>query len=410
MDDSTTRRSFLAGLAATIGGLLLPGRRIAADERTVEGLVVHEWGVMVLGSSDSKTVLEAPAQMLGGLPPFVPLHGERFQPKVTAHGWDKPVLHFYGRGGQEVSLTVGTPLGQPTAYWPDPELVVREQVFSDEREMMVYGVTEAIGMKWSGTLDERPSTRPRDVDPDHWWNALRRVPGLYFNQDGASERFVFYEGTARQDPTVTVRVTAEEVTLENHHPAASGPVALIVLDGERRSVRVVDSIEGDGRVVLSRREVLDRPASARDVLRSVEELCRTFGLTDEEGRAIAEAWRPDLLRPLGLLVISRMPPALYDEMFPLEVAPEPTEIVRVGLVIDTLRGQGERGAWLTSLDEHLDRHATALGSDRFEDRETASHRLAQLEDLAVGRLERLVTSPDTEVVRRARLLLERLSD
>jgi hypothetical protein len=60
-----------------------------------EKFVVHEWGVQVIGRAQGGSVLTAPDELLGGLPRFV---GRNVTPlRFEFHGWDKPVIHFYGR-------------------------------------------------------------------------------------------------------------------------------------------------------------------------------------------------------------------------------------------------------------------------------------------------------------------------
>jgi hypothetical protein len=54
-------------------------------------------------------------------------------------------------------------------------------------------------MIWSGTLSAKPLKAPAVVDPAHWWAAARNIDGAkWFNAGDQSERFIFYEATARQ--------------------------------------------------------------------------------------------------------------------------------------------------------------------------------------------------------------------
>jgi hypothetical protein len=137
-----------------------------------------------------------------------------------------------------------------------------------------------------------------------------------------------------------------------------------------------------------------------------EQQWRSAGMTAEEARAIVDVWRDDLLHRPGFLVISRMPPELYDRMFPLKVTPEPDERVRVGMVFDTLGGQPERAKWLVSLDQTVATWAKQLGSEDFKQRQAAARKFAALGDLAEPYLKDLAGDPDPEVARSAQALLK----
>jgi hypothetical protein len=220
------------------------------------------------------------------------------------------------------------------------------------------------------------------------------------------ERFLFYEATAFQDPTVTAELAAETMTLRNAHERDSGPVLVIANDGLARRAARVPSVPAKGEATLARAALLEK-LGAEDALLA---LCRAqwtgFGMTEAEAKATVATWRSDLLETIGVLVVSRMPREVYNRMFPLSVDPRPKELVRVGMVFDALAGQPLRARWLPGLPRTLDRLGRQLGDESYETRIAARRRLERIGELAKPFLERWAKSDDPEVAVTARRLLE----
>ena len=181
-------------LAATVLCLAAGAR---ADEPPAQ-FRVHEWGVHIRslarvnsdlspfapkpdGEKEPNGVLLPPRTMVDGLPGFVLRHDKEYTPKAQYRNWNKPVIHFYGAEGKDISVEVRTPQGRPIAYWPKPTLI------EDTVWMMGSGMTDAVGMKWQGKLVAKPKDGQLPAAPEgHWWGALRQVPGLYLQTDGGT--------------------------------------------------------------------------------------------------------------------------------------------------------------------------------------------------------------------------------
>jgi hypothetical protein len=246
-------------------GWLAAARAGEAPEKPAR-FAVHEWGVQVRtvgrlayeqplackpdGHVEMRPVQEpggktgslfsAPDELVAGLPGFVLRHAAAYRPKYrNVGGWDKPVLHFYGAEGLEVSVQVLTPRGRPLAYWPKPAMVEKER-----KGNWIAG-TDLLGLAWKGRLSAKPAGKVAEVPAGHWWGTVREVPGLWLNAGADSERFVFYEASALGDPTLVGRVGADELTIENTHTAGTGQVVVIVNDGaERRFAGMGDLAKG----------------------------------------------------------------------------------------------------------------------------------------------------------------------
>lgn len=388
------------------------------DQPAAQKFIVHEWGVQVrtlakvkvsLGDTSYKdanlmVAMIPPAELISDLPAFVLRHGSNYTPQRTERDWKKPLIHLYGPAGLEVGIEILTPLGTPLAYWPKPKYIERSFSF------MGSTIQTAVGMKWSGklaTMADGNHTLAK-VDEKHWWNIVRKVPSRYFQTDDGTERFVFYEATAVQEPSIAASISADVLKLQNTQPVASGPILMIANDLGTRHFMQIDTLDANAETVIKKEDLLKADGDEKNLLAACTSQWKTMGMTEAESQAIVETWKPDLLDRAGLLVISRISPALYEQMFPLKITPKPDELVRVGMVFDTLAGQGQRMAWLPSLKTAMGTWSKDLADANEAIRNQAGNRLAQTQDLFRDMLENLSKSPDPEVNARASRLLEML--
>ena len=290
----------------------------------LEKFVVHEWGVQVRsmarvkvavgmtahGEGKLMSALIPPMALTDDLPAFVLRHSGNYTPERTQRMWKKPVIHLYGPEGLEVGIEVHTPLGTPWAYWPEPTLI--EGSFS----FMGSTIRTATGMKWSGKLlrEAGAGNGPIKIDEKHWWHTVREVPSRYFQTEGGTERFVFYEGTAVQGPAVTADLSVEVLKLHNTGSAPSSQILVIVNDLSTRRFMVVDPLPANGEAIIKREDMLKAEGDEAKLLGACAAQWQSLGMTEAESQAIVETWKPDLLDRPGMLVISRIPAALYDQM------------------------------------------------------------------------------------------------
>jgi len=383
----------------------------ATPARAAESdLIVHEWGVAIRQQTSHGSVLSSPAELVSGLPSFVVC--QKSERTLQPQGWDKPVIWFHGPDGIKVNVRVMASQGFATANFPSAELLTRTFSHSDRKAMMVSLLTESAGFRWEGTLTREPAQKVLEVPKDHWWQIARSAGGLYFNAKDASERFLFYEATAFQEPMVTASVDANAITLHNAYEAPSGQAILLLNSADKHYLRVVETIDAKGAMILRKDEVTKVARSGEDVVAACAGQWKSFGMTGPEAEAIAAVWREDLLKPQRILLISRMPAKLYEAMFPLTISPSPKELVRVGMVFDALESQSEAPSWLPDLpdiQEMLAKAARGLGSNDWKERDEASRELEKLGNRARDTLEELVNSKDPEVKSRAGVLLKKIT-
>lgn len=379
-----------------------------------EPFVVHEWGVYVRsiviphinqghGKTIPSTLLTAPRELLNGLPDFVLRHETAYTPRQEHRAWDKPVLHLYGPEGLAISVEVRTPQGHPLAYWPKPNFI--EEI----NWRMGSGVSAVNGLVWNGTLAAQAPAEIKSAREGHWWNALREVPGMWFKTAAGSERFIFYEASAVQQPTLQAWVAEDMLKLTNHDVVPTGRVLVLFNDGNERHFLVAESVPGNGSITVSRADLMRAPGNEAELLTACRAQWESFGMTAQEASAIVESWKPDLLNHLGLMVLSRMPEILYEQMFPLTIKPAPDKRVRAGVIFDHLPGNAARASWFPRLEASMKAWALDLGADDFAVRRRAADRFAELSDLAAPFLETLQKqSTDVEIRTTAKSLLDAL--
>lgn len=368
-----------------------------ADKPT--GLLVHEWGVLIRGNT-SAPLLTTPNELISGLPDFVIAHEEKYTVQKVYRPWTKPVIHFYGDYRGDVNVQLLTALGRPLVYWPPPQLLT--ETFWN----MGDGTIDAVGMVWKGRITDQQPGRTPDVEAKHWWSTARRIPGLYFESEKGSDRFIFYEGTAHQPATVTGKVTGDTLTISNTHDADSGTVLVVIVDGMDRYLHAVENVPGGESVAVNRKDIMSRKATPKQILEACRQQWITFGMTTDEARHIVDIWADDLVNTTGFVMISRLPRPIYDKIFPLKITPKPDRTVRVGLIFDSLGGNPDRAKWLATVGPRVKKLIANLGNDSFHVRRDARFELARIGDMAKAELTIAAKSGDAETREVAKELLE----
>lgn len=371
-----------------------------AAEGEKSGLVVHEWGVLTRKNTFPETVGAAEA-LLESLPGFVGRHAG-YKPEQMFRPWTKPVLHFYGKE-QKIAVDILTPTGRPVAYWPMPMLL--EETFW----IMGDGLRDAVGMRWEGKLTKEKPGNIKEVSEGHWWAKIREVGGLWLETSEASERFLFYEGTGISDPAVMGRIEGDVLLLENRNAEESGRVLVIMNDGEERFLGAVDKIAAGGVVELKKADLMGKPVAREALEKAAEQQWLSFGMTEEEATMIVSVWADDLWENRGFLVVSRMPPKIYDaHVFPIDIEPKPDELVRAAVIFDTMPGVAGRVGWLPKLRPQILELLGGLGSANPLVREKATSGIAMYGDLAREVLEEVAGEGDIESKMRVKRLLGKL--
>lgn len=388
---------------------------VAAEKEEKKGLVVHEWGVLVRQNTTPETVGAADA-LLASLPGFVGKHGSSYKPRPMIQVFRKPVLHFYGEE-QEVVLQIMTPSGRPMAYWPMPRYLEGHR----QKSVGPGAYFDAVGMIWNIKLTEAKPGIVQDVEDDHWWAKIRTVDSLWVETKEAlgehgrpvikpgAEKFLFYEATGRSEPTVKARIEGDMLHLDNGDGEDAGPILVIVNNGKERYLEVVDKIEAGRMATIKKAEMMAEPTTLDVVREAAREQWLSYGMTEEEATMIVSVWEEDLWETKGFLVVSRMPSSIYDkQIFPIDINPEPAELVRAAVIFDNLPGLNGRLEWLPGFNVKLEKLLGGLGSADPRVREAATSGLAEYGDLAMEVVKKGMLSEDPETKMRSESLFKKL--
>jgi hypothetical protein len=209
----------------------------------------------------------------------------------------------------------------------------------------------SVGLRWQSLIlspQRQAWMSPPEVPDDprfRWWLKLREVPSAWIAREGETERFLYYDGpTTARSPLVA--------TLEGDNLALSpcdvfnesGRTSRDYFPDKQKSCLLVDSrempVQGcafrpvsvlGGRHVMALKD--QTWFSGDDVERALLEMLLQQGLNGAEAAGLLDSWRERFFQSPGQRLLTLLTRSEYDRMCPLKVRPEPTEIVRVGIVL-----------------------------------------------------------------------------
>lgn len=331
-----------------------------------DGLVVHEWGTNTVVSASDGTLELGLQHEEEDLPPFVydRLRATAAYPKTTAvtTKMETPILYFYAKDALDVSVRVDFPTGILTQWYPGA-LDFRPQILWENPLSMTSkpqdpAMDPTVSLptlqceeryRRNGWLDwgrfrvlGRSEVAPAPPDAPkaaYTWSYARDVEANYvLFPSGESERFLFYRGLSNAVPPVTVRALGsnEQGRKLVLNAAGGAPAANVFV------VRVEDGraafTESQSGVAAGAELEMSVPANADLV--SIEtystalggamtRALETQGLFHDESVAMVNTWKRQWFETPGIRVLYFAPRVWTDATIPLQLAPTPTELVRV---------------------------------------------------------------------------------
>jgi hypothetical protein len=202
-------------------------------------------------------------------------------------------------------------------------------------------VVESVGLHWQSlivTPDRLPWMSPAEVGPDprfDWWKRLRDVDCSWVSSRGETERFLYYDGPVGAQAPVSFRMGPAGLAITRHSPPQVDPDGVVWPEDLLVSVTPAgvvmkwatgsawkDSIKLTGVAPRS-------PEHASDNFRHALE---RHGLTPSEANGVVTCWEPAFFRTPGLRYLRLLSRDDYDKLCPLTVRPEPSTLVRVGVL------------------------------------------------------------------------------
>ena len=173
-----------------------------------------------------------------------------------------------------------------------------------------------------------------------WWNRLREVPSSWVCNRGESERFLYYDGPTENPSPVMVLVDGRQLAIDAqgqyYNATYSRDLFFIqVKEQEISACHQVMTVSNDSNDLIF--ETANRPFSGDQVSQKLLELLVNKGLSSDEAAGLVDCWRPQFFETPGRRLLTVFGKDEYDELCPISVSPEPTELARVGIVLTELR-------------------------------------------------------------------------
>ncbi len=376
--------------------------RAARDATALDkGLVVHEWGsVMVLANHDGATV-----GYLGDdksdLPPFVHTIEQHMQdqPMVIR----KPILYFYTKQNNQLlgQVAIHARHGLITQWYPKATSVQPRYHGQLPDHLPVANGN----IHWSGvrlfTDGSQDASLPA-VDADHpWWHIARDVDAATVTVNGESEKFLFYRGVNRFGSKVTVKGSESDGRYALHNTGKHtirNAVMMRVNEG-RAVYQLVPALEPGQKVTVSLADASDWTADT-SLARFTEQL-EADGLFPKEADVVRRIWGKFFFKREGVRLLYVMPEPRADELLRFSIHPRPADVARTLIV--QVECATER------MTHRIAELIAQLGDQDYKVRERAQRQLERLDRFAEALLRKAVAeSHDVEVRERAEAILKKL--
>ncbi len=320
------------------GGNGSPGSGDIASPR----LVAHEWGTFTSMQSSLGETMDGMAHEDEPLPKFV--HGRadlltrnpcvltkgglEFCPKNVTQKLETPVIYFYG-DASEVTVKVDFPRGIISQWYPG--VASFAPAINALRDGAVVG---GGSMTWIGKLDPNlgdadfPAVAATDI-----WAPSRRVKSLPVRISGRSdekERFIFYRGLGSFDPALRIHsVSDSELAIRNDSRQPIPNAYLLHVEESGGFVKSLGAIGAAGsKQVLLLSGRLGADSFIAQAKQEVKQGLVASGLTDDESQAMVDTWERSYFKIPGTRVLYIVPREWTDQLLPIKITPQPTELVR----------------------------------------------------------------------------------
>jgi hypothetical protein len=304
-----------------VAGITIKLRRTSTANTAKENrLVVHEWGTFTSIAGKDGVALEwRPLNGSADLPKFVHTmqdgrglrHGPTKADLTTLVRMETPVIYFYTNREMDITAEVKFPKGKITEWYPQARSV-------------------AAGVNW-GSLKLAPDAAfnlPADSSNNHYYAARETdsAPVQVCGTNGRpveQEKFLFYRGAGSFDLPLSVKLANDHLDLVNRSKEEISRLIIFENRNGRVGYRVIDHFLGETAI---ERSPLDKDLEA--VIRDLRQVLVSSGLYEKEADAMIKTWRNSWFEE-GMRVFYILPRAITDSTLPLQIDPQPAELVRV---------------------------------------------------------------------------------
>lgn len=311
---------FCAALVLVTGIAIKLRHTSTANASKENRLVVHEWGTFTSIAGKDGIALEwRPLNGSTDLPKFVHtmqdglgLRHVRSKAELSALvRMETPVLYFYSNQEMNITAEVSFPKGKITEWYPQARSV-------------------DAGINW-GSLKITPGAAfnyPADYSDNHYYAARETdaAPVQVCGSNGKpaeQEKFLFYRGVGSFDLPLSVKLTNDRLSLHNRSTEEISRLIIFENRNGKIGYRVIDKFSGEN---ISERPQLDQNLDA--LIRDLRQTLISSGLYDKEADAMIKTWSNSWFEE-GMRVFYILPRRITDATLPLQIDPQPAELVRV---------------------------------------------------------------------------------
>ena len=301
---------------ALIGAVLLAA--YAADTIPAgSDLTVHEWGTFTsVAGTDGAPVAWAALKTANDLPCFVNrLSAICVKCNATSLvRMETPVVYFYSKRPETVSVHVDLPSGVITEWYPKATGVPRD---------VTYGNNGKIDWNTVQLLPGAAPEYPKDSGPSHYY-AARNTDSASLRVEEQQEKLLFYRGVMNAGVALGARLMADgKMQLRNTGWGAIPFAVVFENRGGRTGYRVVRDVGAPVTV-----ELPELGTDVAELHRDLADALVSAGLYPKEAAAMVETWRDSWFED-GMRVFYILPRNVVDTVLPLRIAPAPSKTERV---------------------------------------------------------------------------------
>jgi hypothetical protein len=335
--------------------ILMAAVLLAHSSPASTNYTAHEWGTFTsVQGSDGNLLLWRPLQS-SELPKFV--HDFKFGASLvqakgeltTLQRMETPVIYFYAREPMKVDVDVSFPKGFITEWYPNVTQLNPTHTVTNGEMTAVQWESRAI---WRD-LDILPDLKntsssqnyqlPQDSAGSHYFAARETSANfvranITTNNTTELEKFIFYRGAGSFKTPLRVTLdTNSVVTVENTSDQSLAHLFLLNIHDGQGAFAVLDELASSNSVHWQQLSDasgehwnrFDLPQFKTAIGSQVQAALTSAGLYPDEAQAMVNTWRDSWFTEEGVRVIYLLPRPWTDDILPLTLTPQPTELTRV---------------------------------------------------------------------------------
>jgi hypothetical protein len=347
----------------TILTLLLAFAASAFAADASANFTVHEWGTFTSVQGGDGVPLRWQASQIGDLPRFVydwfrPGLGRQASSQLIfgkgglsgLQRMETPVIYFYSDTEFTADVEVHFPNGLITEWYPQAGQIGPCSLKTNMEAGLKKHIAKENLIHWQNVrvlparLDVETATPlSTDTNGTHYFaaresgSAFLRVNNLSpTNAADEFEKFLFYRGTGNFKTPLVVRTSDDgTVSVENIGQIPLAHLILLHIQGSKAEWSQLDRLAPHARQLWRRLNSV--PAREQPSLAQTQEQIGDLmaealageGLFPAEARAMVKTWSNAWFTEEGVRVLYILPRGWTDEILPLELKPQPRDLVRV---------------------------------------------------------------------------------